>query len=174
MKVPVGTKNPVKMHAVKNIFTRVYDVVEVSMVDVKSGVPAQPFGHDVIIGAKHRAERAFMLLKDADLGVGIESGLFDFFGVLLDVQICSIFDGCVHTIGASPGFSYPEVVLEGIEKGKEVGSIMEELSGIERIGRKMGAIGYLSKSLIDRTHFTELCVMMALIPRINSELYGLH
>ena len=143
------------------------------MVEVKSGVPAQPFGHDVMTGAKHRAERAFMLLKDADLGVGIESGLFDFCGVLLDVQICSIFDGSVHTVGASPGFGYPGAVLEGIRKGREVGSIMEELSGVEGIGRKMGAIGYLSKSLIDRTHFTELCVIMALIPRINPELYEL-
>ncbi len=173
MKVPVGTKNPVKMHAVKNIFTRVYDVVEVSMVNVKSGVPAQPFGHDVIIGAKHRAERAFVLLKDADLGVGIESGLFDFRDVLLDVQICSIFDGSIHTVGASPGFGYPRTVLDGIKGGREVGSIMEELSGVVGIGKKMGAIGYLSKGLIDRTHFTELCVIMALIPRINPQLYEL-
>jgi len=174
MKVSVGTKNPVKMRAVKNIFAQVCDKVDVLMTNVESAVPAQPFGHEVITGARHRGERAFALLKDADLGVGIESGLFDFCGVLLDVQICSIFDGSVHTIGASPGFSYPKIVLEGVERGEEVGSIMEELSGTERIGKKIGAIGYLSKGLIDRTHFTELCVIMALIPRINSELYGLH
>jgi inosine/xanthosine triphosphatase len=173
MKVSVGTKNPIKTRAVKDVFTRVYDMVEVSMVDVKSGVSAQPSGHEVMTGAKHRAERAFMLLKGADLGVGIESGLFNFCGVLLDVQICSIFDGGIHTVGASPGFGYPEAVLEGIRKGREVGSIMEVLSGVEGIGRKMGAIGYLSKGLIDRTHFTELCVIMALIPRMNPELYKL-
>ena len=50
---------------------------------------------------------------------------------------------------------------------------MEELSGVVGIGKKMGAIGYLSKGLIDRTHFTELCVIMALIPRINPKLYEL-
>ena len=173
MRVSVGTKNPVKMRAVKNIFAQVYDMVDVLMANVESAVPEQPFGHEVITGARYRGERAFALLKDADFGVGIESGLFDFFGVLLDVQICSIFDGSVHTIGVSPGFSYPKVVLESVKRGKEVSSIMEELSGIEGIGREMGAIGYLSKGLIDRTHFTELCVIMALIPRINSELYGL-
>ncbi|MDD1726100.1 MAG: hypothetical protein LUQ34_04380 [Euryarchaeota archaeon] len=27
--------------------------------------------------------------------------------------------------------------------------------------------------MIDKTYFTELCVIMALIPRMNSELYGL-
>jgi non-canonical (house-cleaning) NTP pyrophosphatase len=50
---------------------------------------------------------------------------------------------------------------------------MEQLSGIKRIGQKSGAVGYLSKGLIDRTYFTELCVIMALIARMNSELYGL-
>jgi len=118
VRVSVGTKNPLKMRAVKNIFAQVYDMVEVLMANVESAVPEQPFGHDVITGARHRGERAFALLKDADFGVGIESGLFDFCGVLLDVQICSIFDGSVHTTGVSPGFSYPKVVLEGVEGGK--------------------------------------------------------
>ena len=106
-----------KMRAVKNIFAQVCDTVDVLMTNVESAVPAQPFGHEVITGARHRGERAFALLKDADLGVGIESGLFDFCGVLLDVQICSIFDGSVHTIGASPGFGYPKIVLEGVKRG---------------------------------------------------------
>jgi len=42
-----------------------------------------------------------------DFGVGIESGLFDVFGVELDIQVCSVFDGARHTIGTSPGFTYP-------------------------------------------------------------------
>jgi inosine/xanthosine triphosphatase len=126
-----------------------------------------------VIGARQRAERALAPVSDAHFGVGIESGLFGVFGIELDVQVCSIFDGARHTIGTSPGFTYPASVLSQIAAGREVGHIMEQLSGIRRIGQKTGAVGYFSKGLIDRTHFTELCVIMALIPRMNSELYGL-
>jgi inosine/xanthosine triphosphatase len=73
----------------------------------------------------------------------------------------------------SPGFTYPISVLNQITVGREVGRIMERLSGIKCIGQKSGAAGYFSKGLIDRTYFTKLFVIMALIPRMNGELYGI-
>ena len=87
--------------------------------------------------------------------------------------MCVIFDGTQHTIGASPGFTYPPTVFKEVAAGREVGDIMAELSGIPQPGQKIGAVGYLSNRLIDRTRFTELCVIMALIPRINENLYEL-
>jgi inosine/xanthosine triphosphatase len=173
MKVAVGSNNPVKKQAVYNTFSKVFGKVEVVMRSIDSGVPSQPKGYAVVTGARQRAERARASVSSADFGVGIESGLFDVFGVELDVQVCSIFDGAQHTIGTSPGFTYPPSVLGQIAVGREVGQIMEQLSGIKRIGQKDGAVGYFSKGLVDRTHFTELCVIMALIPRMNNELYGL-
>jgi len=172
MKVAVGSNNPVKKQAVYNTFSKVFGRVEVVMRSVDSGVPSQPKGYAVVSGTRQRAERARAYVSNADFGVGIESGLFDVFGVKIDVQVCSIFDGARHTIGTSPGFTYPASVLDQIAAGQEVGQILEQLSGIRRIGQKSGAVGYLSKGLVDRTHFTELCVIMALIPRMNSELYG--
>ncbi len=173
MRVVVGSSNPAKKEAVSNVFSRVFDGVEVTMQRVDSGVPAQPKDDDLVRGARPRAERSLTLIKNAQFGVGIESGLFSLFGVTLDIQVCSIFDGTRHTSGTSPGFTYPPRVLEEIADGREVGHIMADLSGIPRIGQKIGAVGYLSKGLIDRTRFTELCVIMALIPRINKELYEL-
>jgi inosine/xanthosine triphosphatase len=173
MKVAVGSNNPVKKQAVYNTFSKVFGTVEVVMRSIDSGVPSQPKGYAVLTGARKRAERARASVSSADFGVGIESGLFDVFGVELDVQVCSIFDGVQHTIGTSPGFTYPASVLDKIAAGREVGQIMEQLSGVKRIGQKGGAVGYFSRGLVDRTHFTELCVIMALIPRMNNELYGL-
>jgi inosine/xanthosine triphosphatase len=173
MKVAVGSNNPVKKQAVHNTFSKVFGEVEVIMRRVDSGVPSQPRGDAVVAGARQRAERVRACVSNVDFGVGIESGLFDVFGVELDIQVCSVFDGAQHTIGTSPGFTYPISVLNQITAGQEVGHIMGQLSGIKRIGQKSGAVGYLSKGLIDRTYFTELCVIMALIPRMNSELYGL-
>jgi inosine/xanthosine triphosphatase len=173
MKVAVCSNNPLRKLVVHNTFSKVFRGVEVVMKSVDSGVSSQPKGDAVVIGARQRAERARPSVSNADFGVGIESGLFDVFGVELDVQVCSIFDGARHTIGTSPRFTYPASVLDQIAAGQEVGHIMEQLSGIKRIGQKSGAVGYFSKGLIDRTHFTELCVIMAIIPRMNSELYGL-
>ncbi len=173
MRVAVGSNNPVKHEAVSNVFSRVFDSVDVAMQPVDSGVPRQPRDEEVMLGARLRAERSRASVKNTQFGVGIESGLFRLYGATLDIQVCSIFDGVRHTMGTSPGFTYPPPVLKEVAAGREVGHIMENLSGIPRIGHKMGAVGYLSKGLIDRTHFTELCVIMALIPRINKDLYEL-
>lgn len=49
---------------------------------------------------------------------------------------------------------------------------MEALTGIDNIGERTGAIGYLSHGELDRCSLTEQAVLMAFIPRINEKLYG--
>ncbi|HEX7515027.1 MAG TPA: DUF84 family protein [archaeon] len=46
------------------------------------------------------------------------------------MQVCSIYDGARHTIGTSPGFTYPANVLDQITAGREVGHFIEQHSGI--------------------------------------------
>jgi non-canonical (house-cleaning) NTP pyrophosphatase len=48
---------------------------------------------------------------------------------------------------------------------------MEVATGIEDIGEKMGAVGYLTKGKLNREELTEQAVLMALVPRIRKELY---
>jgi hypothetical protein len=69
--------------------------------------------------------------------------------------------------GTERGFVYPPRVLEEVLQGRTVGEVMSELTGIEKIGHKGGAIGYLSKNLLTREQLTEQAVLMALIPRIR-------
>jgi inosine/xanthosine triphosphatase len=170
MKVAVGTLNPVKVAAVKNVFGRVYESVTVEPRKVSTGVPAQPFGTEVIKGAMTRAKNAYKG-GGYDYGVGIEAGLTDVEGYVLDVQFCAIYDREGFTIGCGSGFEYPPAVLADVLAGREVGDVMSEIAGIEDLGKKMGAIGYLSHGLIDRTQLTEQSVTMALIPRMNPKLY---
>ena len=171
MKVAVGTRNPVKVAAVENVFMRIYGDVKVEGRKVSSGVPAQPFGSDVVKGAIARAKNAYKS-GSYDYGVGIEAGLSDVEGYILDVQFCAIYDPADGiTLGCGSGFQYPPIVLSQVLAGREVGDVMSELSGIERLGKKLGAIGYLSHGLLDRTQLTEQSVLMALIPRINPRLY---
>ena len=76
MKVAVGSKNPVKINAVRNVLLNIYFEVNVTGVDVDSEVPPQPFGKDETIqGAVNRAKNAYS--NDFDLSIGIESGLME-------------------------------------------------------------------------------------------------
>ncbi|MEM3042967.1 MAG: inosine/xanthosine triphosphatase [Thermoplasmata archaeon] len=176
LRVAVGSTNPVKLAAVRAALKRVFRGRRVSVrsVRVSPGVPAEPFGNDVIMGAVNRAREALRRSR-ADLGVGIEAGLFwlralrDF----LDVQYCAIADrGGRVTLGHGPGFRYPPAVIERVRAGETVGGAMGGITGIKRIGRKGGVVGYLSRGALDRRRLTESAVIAALIPRLSPGLYS--
>ncbi|MGC9516570.1 MAG: inosine/xanthosine triphosphatase [Methanomicrobiales archaeon] len=173
MKVVVGSKNPVKVKATKNVLEKLYGELEVDSADVDSGVPSQPFGIDETIqGAINRAKNAYH--PDYDLSVGIESGLMETPHTItgyIDLQWCAIYDGEKVTIGVSAGFEYPPTVIEQVLNGKEVGQVMDEVTGVDDLGKKTGAISYFTKGLLDRTGNTEQCVLMAIIPKISTKLY---
>ena len=61
--------------------------------------------------------------------------------------------------------------MEEVLKGREVGDIMDELTGIDDLGEKMGAVSYLSLGMLNRMGNTEQCVLMSMIPRMNSDIY---
>jgi inosine/xanthosine triphosphatase len=171
MKIAVGSRNPVKVKAVENTFSRLYGIVEVVGVPARSGVPAQPFGEETITGAINRAKSAYAAEK-FDYGVGIEAGLFRVGEFTIDLQYCAIYDGSWLTLGCGSGFEYPSIVLDEVLSGKEVGDVMSGVTGIENLGEKEGAIGFLSKGMLTRTRLTEQSVFMALIPRLNPHMYG--
>jgi inosine/xanthosine triphosphatase len=173
IKVLVGTRNPVKVKATRNVLEKIYSSVEVTGVDVDSGVKDQPIGlKETVKGAVNRARNAYNINRD--LSVGIESGLLETPNTItgfLDLQWCCIFDGERETLGVSAGFEYPPEVIEEVLKGKEVGHVMDRVTGVDKLGQKTGAISYLSRGLLDRTVNTEQCVLMAMIPRMNEDVY---
>jgi len=173
MNVVVGSKNPVKLNATRNILGRIYGDITVSSTNVDSGVPDQPFGLDQTVkGAVNRAKNAFS--EEFDLSVGIESGLLMVPETLtgyIDLQWCAIYDGNNITIGASSGFEYPPSVIKEVLNGVEVGDVMDKVTGVNDLGQKKGAVSYLSRDMLNRTENTEECVLTAMIPRMNNDIY---
>jgi len=173
MKVVVGSKNPVKINATNNILRKIYGDIEIESKDVDSGVPDQPFGlEQTIKGAINRAKDAYS--ETFDLSVGIESGLMETPNSItgyIDLQWCAIFDGDKTTIGVSSGFEYPPEVVKAVLNGVEVGDVMDRVTGEEDLGKKKGAVSYLSHDMLDRTENTEQCVLTAMIPLMNEEVY---
>ena len=76
MKVAIGSKNPVKIEAVKEAFGKVWPDQDFEFIgiEVPSGVPDQPMSDEESIkGATTRANNALDRLN-ADFGIGLEGG----------------------------------------------------------------------------------------------------
>lgn len=167
----VGTTNPSKLSGVRAIAEKAVPRARVVGVKVPSEIPAQPFGKETISGAINRAVSAFRE-AGADYGVGLESGIFSFYGRSFDVQWCAIYDGENATLGFSMGFEVPPPVAERLKRGKEdMAQVFEEITGIRGIGRKKGAIGYLSGGITERRYMSEQAFLCAIIPRLNAAAY---
>jgi inosine/xanthosine triphosphatase len=169
MRIGVGSDNPVKLEAVRNVMIRIYGQVEVAPAKVRTSVPAEPWGDEVEKGAKERARGS---LGQLDFGVGIEAGIFEHNGGLYDVQFCAILDRMNRfTVGHGLGFRYPPNVEERLRGGSSVGRIFRELYGQEKGGRGEGAIGFLTHGMLKRGELTEQSIIAAMVPRIRKELY---
>ena len=165
--IAVGSGNQVKVSAVRSVMEKIYGDVRITAVDVPSGVPPQPFGDQTHQGSYNRAMAA---LGDHDMAVVIEAGVFEMLDGLYDIQHCTIVskDGKV-TCGHGSGFRYPDPIAELVRGGMTVGDAVKEVYGSTEIGKKQGAIGLLSKGLIDRKTLTEQSVTAAMIPRLWDE-----
>lgn len=171
MKIVVGSKNPTKIEGTRLAFQQFFKEVEVLGVEVPAPFK-QPFDEQTLAGAIERALKSYS--PEFDFSVGIEAGLMAVKHTItgyMDFQVAVVYNGERFTIGFGPGFEYPREVVEEALNGVEVGITMEKISGIKNLGKKFGAVYYLSKGAISRTELSRIAVTMALIPWLNSELY---
>jgi len=173
MKIAVGSHNPVKISAVKNILLQVYPQAEIIAVDVASGVPDMPLSDEVAIrGARNRARKARDLLQ-ADLGIGLEGGTTTIRGDHLTAGWAAVFDGTKYGVGGGGHLLLPPAVDHKIiQEKKELGTAIDELVGGHNLKQKMGAIGILTGGLSTRQKAYEQILIYALAPLLSPELYG--
>jgi inosine/xanthosine triphosphatase len=163
-RVAVGSKNPVKVAAVRAVMTRLGSRAAIEGVAVPSGVPDQPFGdEETIRGAIERA-RAARLALDADVGVGIEGGVVEMAD--RSMRTCAwaavvVRDGR-YGVGGSLAMPLPDSVSRLIrERGLELGHAMDELTGQHNVKQGAGAVGILTRGLVDRQAAYEVLVAYA-------------
>ncbi len=173
LHVTVGSSNPVKVGAARNIFARLFEEAHVTAVEVPSGVSNQPVGEaETTQGAVNRARAALAATPGAQWGVGLEGGVTFRNGQCWMIQYCAVAhaDGRVHV---APGvqFLLPPVIGAGVANGGEVGPLFDGLSGIRDIKKKGGAIGFLTHGLVVREEMYTQMVAAALVPFLHPELY---
>ncbi len=159
LKVFIGSKNDVKIEAVKEIFNDFFKGIEIIYDSIESDIKRQPWNEETIEGAINRAKKA---CNQADYGVGIESGIKEERGFYFIEQHVAIIDKTGYiTLGKSPSFQCPPQLIENLKEGKELKELIPFKNKDEE---KKGFIWYLSKN-IDRKEITKIGVKMALLPR---------
>jgi len=169
LRVNVGSTNPVKVSAVRDVLQRFFPRMTVNAVNVQRAVGEQPWGKEAELGAEARAREC---LADGDLGVGIEAGVVEREDGLYDVQHCAIVDAMGWTSrGHGMGFRYPPALAGMVRQGMAVGDACAQLFEEGDQGSGKGAIGILTNGVLDRKGLTEQAVLAAMVPRVKKELY---
>ncbi|MFZ5863627.1 MAG: inosine/xanthosine triphosphatase [Nitrospirota bacterium] len=167
--VHIGSTNPVKIDAVREVFAESGRFGALNLVprDVATGVAEQPTSlDDTLRGAINRARNAF---GHCALSVGIEDGLFAVPHTqsgYMNVCACAIFDGRRDHLGLASAFEYPpEVVRLVIDEGLDVTQafVKAGLSNNAKLGAAEGAIGVLTNGRLTRRAYAKQAVVMALI-----------
>jgi inosine/xanthosine triphosphatase len=176
VKVLVGSRNPTKIGAVQDVFDRCFGDTEVAGVEVDSGVAGQPIGAETFTGAENRT-RALVRLNadqglDAQYCVGIEGGVTPLHGRWFAFGAVCISDADGRLgFGVTSHFELPDQIAAALADGTELGSVIDELTGLRDTRLSGGAIGHLSRGRLDRRGLAAQGVFMALIPFMNGELF---
>ena len=175
MKVLIGTKNKGKIEGAKRAFSRYFDNVEVVSIPVKSGVPEQPVGKDIYLGAKNRVDNLVEYAKgegiDTDFYVAIESGITDSLGKWSIINLVAIRDKFGYdSWGNSAGFPVPDKYVESIID-KTLGTVMDEIFEKNDLRSSVGGISYLTHNIVNRIDLTESAFIMALTQYINKDIW---
>jgi inosine/xanthosine triphosphatase len=169
MKIALGSKNPVKIEALREII-KDYPCLknaEIFFNGVSSQVSEQPKSlEETVKGAINRAKEVF---KDCDFSFGIESGLMAVPGTktgFMDVCVCSICDGKEFYLGLSSAWETPKLVADYMLKdGLDMNqaAFKAGLTKNEKVGSAEGLIGIMTKGRLPRKEYTKEAIRTALI-----------
>ncbi|GLO66902.1 MULTISPECIES: DUF84 family protein [Oceanobacillus] len=147
MQIQVGSKNPTKIQAVKEMFPN----IDVNGVQAESGVSEQPFSdEETRLGAITRAKHC-AIKNPYTIGIGLEGGVMYMDN---DLYLCNW--GALVTpendiITASGArIKIPKDIEEGLLKNVELGTLMDTYAERKDVSKKEGAIGIFTNQLITR------------------------
>ncbi len=174
LKIAVGSKNPVKIKAVKSVFERVFNSkVEIIGIPISSGVSDMPMNFDEMFkGAKNRANRARRKVG-ADFGVGLEGGFESKkIGTFLSGFIAIVNKQGVWGYAQGGGLLMPEKIVKEVKKqGKELGEVMDEMRGLKNTKQHEGCVGFMTDNLIPRQKSFEISIIYALSRFTKKQLF---
>ncbi|GGL42419.1 DUF84 family protein [Sporolactobacillus putidus] len=151
--IGVGTKNPAKIEAVARMIAFCGLNAEVRSFDVPSGVSAMPMSdHETRQGAMNRARAVLEKDSGVSVGIGLEGGVSLLGGEMFLCNWGAAADrsGKIITAGGAR-IKLPEILAEGVRKGRELGDIADEYAHQENVRKHGGTIGILTENRVTRS-----------------------
>ena len=174
MKVLIATKNQGKIEGAKKALEHYFKDVDITGIPVQSNVPDQPVNKEIYEGAKNRVKNLKKYAKenniDADLFLGIESGINDLLGRWMITNIAVIEDDRdFESYGTSPSFPVPDNLVQKV-LDTNLSEAMDTVLGEDKERHNhSGGIQLLTHNEISRIDLTEYAFIMALTKYINGE-----
>lgn len=167
--VVAATTNPAKIRAISCAFDDAYGagLCRIEGVDVSSDVAQQPLSNaETRRGARNRVMNARQVRPEADFWVSIEAGIEE------NMTFAWMVIENAHQRGEarSASLMLPEIVLQGIAQGRELGEEMAKLTGIGDIKQQGGAISVFTAGKLTRSSVYYQALLLALAP-LRNEIY---
>ena len=192
LKVAIGSTNATKIRAVTEAFAAAFPSRALSFTThaVPSGVSAQPMGdEETRLGALNRASAAAAAAaaiaadggaaaapqhQPVDYAVGLEGGCGDdldgalvCFAWMAVVPCGAAAAGSRESTARTATLRLPVAVADLVRAGVELGDADDRVFGRVGSKHKDGAVGLLTKGLIDRAAYYKHALILALAPFIS-------
>ncbi len=148
---------------------------------VETNIPAMPLTDwQLMQGARERALAVRDVLRsrrlDAEIYVGLEGG---FHSISIEGEWQTFLrgwayatDGKTGCFGSSPSITVPNALARKVIEGRrELGLVIDEVSGKRDVRSREGAWGVLTRDLVTRSMSFEMALIAAFAPFYNSEMY---
>ena len=148
---------------------------------VETNIPAMPLTDwQLMQGARERALAVRDVLRsrrlDAEIYVGLEGG---FHSISIEGEWHTFLrgwayatDGKIGCFGSSPSITVPNALARKVIEGrKELGLVIDEVSGKRDVRSREGAWGVLTRDLLSRSMSFEVALIAAFAPFYNSRMY---
>lgn len=172
MLIAVGSTSDSKLRTVRAVYARIDPSAEIVPAPVNSAVSAQPTSDDETIrGALYRARESRARLN-ADYGIGIEGGVHqDEWGVWICAWVAVVDRSGREGLGCGLRLRLPDWMAARALAGEEVGDIVDALLGHDEGHEILGAVGLLTRGLVDRQAALEQALISALAPFLSADQY---
>jgi inosine/xanthosine triphosphatase len=173
-KIIIASRNPIKINATRLAFEQTFPdkVFQFEGVSISSDISDQPMSsNETLKGAVNRSNNAKLECMNADCWIGIEGGV-EKKGKEMQV-FAWIYIQSKEMVGKArtATFDLPKKIIELIDSGMELGDADDVIFNRKNSKQKNGAVGILTKDLIDREKYYTHAIIMALIPFNNMDLY---
>jgi len=185
--IALGSDRAAKIMAVRASVARIAELdptwAQATVVarTVNTSIPAMPLNDwQLMQGARERALAVRDLLVNqrlsADVYVGLEGG---FHSISIEGEWHTFLRGWAYAtdgkrgaFGAAPSITVPESLARKVIEGRrELGLVIDEVSGKQDVRSRQGAWGVLSRDLVTRSMSFELALIAALAPFYNPKMY---